>query len=99
MARMWHARCGAEARAGREGKARRLRDLGERERVELRRHLAQGPGAIVPFGMLLRPSSVAAMVRGVRFATLRISSMDEQRKWNNSIRGHREIQIESSSCG
>ena len=40
MARMRHAHSGPEARAGRERQTRSLRDLAEREGVELRRHLA-----------------------------------------------------------
>jgi hypothetical protein len=52
MARMWDARSGTEARAGREGETCCLRDFREGERIELRRHLAQEPGPIALLGML-----------------------------------------------
>src|ERR1700688_136569 len=72
MSRMGRARSGPETRAGGEGKSRRLRDLSERERIELRRDLAQEPGPIARFGVFLRPLTVASMVRGIRFASLRV---------------------------
>ena len=72
MARMRDTRAGAEARAGCEGQARRLRNLAEREPVELWRHLAQEPCIITLFGVLFRPLPVPAMVRGVRLAAMRV---------------------------
>jgi hypothetical protein len=64
VTRMRDARAGAEPRTGREGEARRLGDLAQRECVELRRYLAQEPGIIARLGMLSRPLPVPAMVRG-----------------------------------
>jgi len=61
MARMRDSRSSAKARAGREREACRLRDLGEREGVELRRHLAQEPGAIALLGILSCSLPVAGM--------------------------------------
>ena len=52
-ARVQYARSGAETGAGGEGQARRLRDLGEGEGVELRRDLAQRPGTIALLGIIL----------------------------------------------
>jgi len=44
----------------------------KREQAARERPVAQEPGAIARFGMLLRPLPVAAMVRGVGLAALRV---------------------------
>jgi hypothetical protein len=72
MPRMWDSYSRPKPRAGCEGQARRLRDLAEREGVELRRDLAQEPGRIVLLRVLFRPLPVKPMVRGVGLAAFRI---------------------------
>ena len=72
MPRMRHACSCAETRTRCEGKSRRLRDLGKRIGIELRRHLAQEPCAIAPraLAVLAFPLAVLPMVLGIGLTAL-----------------------------
>src|SRR5580692_348087 len=52
---------GPDARAGCEREPRRLGDLLERKRVELRREFALEPGLVALARMLARPAAIAAV--------------------------------------
>ena len=58
---MRDSRSRANARARRQRQSRRLRDLAERERIELRRDLALEARLVALIWMLARPAAISAV--------------------------------------